>query len=290
VFVLDDENEKDHEFGAFLTKDFNFTVLYEGLPENGTLEIRPFKSAGGHYATEGYSRQLYSTFFFDKYTDADVIGVIDVDNIFFTVLTESNILNDINQIYLPAVVGDHYEGDSIALNTTIPFDFMFTDVMPKWFYRKTFTELRMFLETVDNGPFNVSWKRFGSYWMAPVNILSYYGLMHQPDLYALILPTDSVGYIPVALNRPPNLPGVNVRFFGCCRLYGLYCNNMIDFIYFNNALYDLVWKKENPIWFKTGAHLLSKHKSVVDDYLSRNLDFKEKSMKACEKHIPKINL
>jgi hypothetical protein len=90
TIILDDESAKDHEFGSFLS-EYNYTVLYEPHPGENVLDTRPFsdyRPRGGIMHTVGYTRQLYSTFFFDNYTDADVIWIIDSDMCFQTVLRE----------------------------------------------------------------------------------------------------------------------------------------------------------------------------------------------------------
>jgi hypothetical protein len=79
IAVLDAENSKDHTFGKSLL-DYGFKVFYKPLPLDNVLETRPFKNTPvSHYTTAGYTRQLYSTFFFDNYTDADIIGIVDAD-------------------------------------------------------------------------------------------------------------------------------------------------------------------------------------------------------------------
>ena len=131
---------------------------------------------------------------------------------------------------------------------------------------------------MDKANFSVSWKKFAVSPISPVNILSYFGLIYQPDLYSLVLPTDSVGYVPVAFNRHPNMP--NVKYYGCCRQFGIRCNSIVDFIYFNNGNLDLIWKS-NPIWFHNSKSLLSKHEKNVDVYLTKNLYFKTMSKHSC---------
>jgi hypothetical protein len=168
--------------------------------------------------TEGYTRQLYSTFFFDKYTDADIIGIIDSDMCFQTVLTIDSILDSAGRVYKGALIGDMYPGNSLALKEESLYDFMGTDAMPQFFYRTTFTNLRKhIMKLFGVASFEDAWERFANARLSPVNVISYYAVKYEQERYRLVLPNDTVGMIVPASNRP------NYWLLwrtGCCHVFG----------------------------------------------------------------------
>lgn len=95
VIVLDEESQGDHEFGEIVINhtrkhfpEYRLEVTYEALPKNkGVLEFP------GAPRDPSYNRQLWSSFFFDLYTNDPIIGWMDSDTAFITPVTKSMIFN-----------------------------------------------------------------------------------------------------------------------------------------------------------------------------------------------------
>jgi len=84
VVVLDDENELDHRLGTVLANLPPYPKVYfEKIPEEETFcpENRGL----------GYSRQQYSNFYSDLYTDNEYIGIIDSDSVLATYVVPENL-------------------------------------------------------------------------------------------------------------------------------------------------------------------------------------------------------
>ena len=68
IVVFDDENELDHRMGTILANLPPYPkVFFEKYP-------RKEKTFCSNWRSEGYSRQQYSNFYSDLYTDRDYIG------------------------------------------------------------------------------------------------------------------------------------------------------------------------------------------------------------------------
>ncbi|CAN0126901.1 unnamed protein product [Scytosiphon promiscuus] len=77
VVVLDGESPSDHEQGTVLQHlalPSMVRVRYEARPPEGTL--------CSNWRREGYSRQQYSNFYADLYTDAEFLAIVDTDSAF----------------------------------------------------------------------------------------------------------------------------------------------------------------------------------------------------------------
>lgn len=73
--ILDDDSELDHRLGTVLANLWPYpNVFFETIPEEETF-------CSGDRRT-GYSRQQYSNFYSDLYTDKDYIGIVDSDTFF----------------------------------------------------------------------------------------------------------------------------------------------------------------------------------------------------------------
>ena len=89
LFVLDDEQEKEHEYGDGLYKEYyniikdvtgmEFKILYEPKPDIKGMD-------GAH-------RQQYYMFIADKHTNSKWIGYIDSDALFQTIITPMNLFD-----------------------------------------------------------------------------------------------------------------------------------------------------------------------------------------------------
>ena len=86
VVVLDNESERDHRFGTILAN----------LPPYPEIRFEDYKSNTfcSNWRREGYSRQQYSNFFSDIYTQSQFIGIVDSDAFFATPITPENLFVD----------------------------------------------------------------------------------------------------------------------------------------------------------------------------------------------------
>lgn len=87
ILVFDDENEQDHRMGTILANLPPYPFVY--------FEKRPGQQTFcSDFKREGYSRQQYSNFYSDMYTNAEYIGIVDGDSYFVThVMPEDLIIN-----------------------------------------------------------------------------------------------------------------------------------------------------------------------------------------------------
>ena len=217
LIILDGESKADHSWAHELSLEHH--VQFEHHPGN-ILNIRP-NGHSGYYGGEGYARQLYSTFFLDNSTDADVIGVIDADNEFNTYLTYESIFDPQGRILHPLIHGDPFPGDSLCLREVVNMSAMSTEVMPLWFFRDTYTKLRAHvLSRVYPGKsFDEAWTSFANNTkLSPVNILSHFADTREHVRYKAITNQDPEGMITVATNRP--LPSGQFWKTACCRMWG----------------------------------------------------------------------
>ena len=88
AIILDHESKKDKDWGKILKKQMYehvsinpLNVYYEPLPNDTSIFENDFTS-------EGYNRQLWSTFFADFYTDSPVIAYMDTDTQFVSPMTK----------------------------------------------------------------------------------------------------------------------------------------------------------------------------------------------------------
>ena len=87
VVVLDGENEVDHRLGTVLANLPPYPkVFYEDFPEVETFCSNDRRT--------GYSRQQYSNFYSDLYTDKEYVGIVDSDAIFSTPVIPENLFVD----------------------------------------------------------------------------------------------------------------------------------------------------------------------------------------------------
>lgn len=195
-FVLDAESDKDLSFGEKLQKT-GFMTHYEFLPNFLTEKTIPFHGFG-RYDSISYSRQLLSTFYVDLYTHSDIIGIFDCDNLFYTMPLIESIFDANGRINSAAIRGSHYKADSkmLKLNNdqTFDLDFMYTDVMPKFFFRHTFKDFRQEMCKLHNvSSFADVWALTAVDPLSPVNVLSIYGAKYKSDEYNVVLPDDPSG-------------------------------------------------------------------------------------------------
>lgn len=223
--ILDEESPKDHELGHCLKSlTLPISVEYEKLPGGRTniesVDIFPTTAwPGQRYGTKGYMRQLWSTYYFDLYTDAEIIGIVDSDSSFFSYVTKSTILDPVGRIHARALYGIYYRNDVTALGFNDIYEFMGPARFPMWFYRETFANCRRHIATRFNTTFDEAFKIFAAGPSSPFNVLYSYAVKHEPERYRLVLTDDPTGTISVATHQ---WIGKYV-LFGCCHSYGVSC-------------------------------------------------------------------
>lgn len=188
--ILDNETKKDHDFGVCLNKNaINFShKINTHYSSASNLEWGLFRKAYGRHGTPipGYDRQNYDTFFFDKYSSADIIGIVDADSCFTSYMPYNYPLKD-GRVVIHATRYDHWSGDTMALNFSPFYDVMWTDTFPQFFWRNTFTKFR------SSHNFLKKYKHFSRHPYSPVNILANWALKNQPKKYHLVLHPDTHG-------------------------------------------------------------------------------------------------
>ena len=197
--VLDDESLEDHKLGnKLITSKLVNKIYYEKLPDNWK-ELFQGISFGGAYGRWGYDRQQWSTFYFDKYSNNEIIGCVDSDSTFFSFLRPRDIFYD-NKIKLHVVTpnynhtnktfyflskndGDTYRNDKVALKIKTPYEYMRTIRMPIFFYKETFENCRNYISKKWNIPFDEAFKIFSRDEYSQFNILVNYALKFEKDKY-----------------------------------------------------------------------------------------------------------
>ena len=87
VVVLDDDSELDHRLGTVLSNIWPYpNIFFETVPEQETF-------CSGDRRT-GYSRQQYSNFYSDLYTDKEFIAIVDSDMFFQGPVVPENLFVD----------------------------------------------------------------------------------------------------------------------------------------------------------------------------------------------------
>ncbi|EDO35365.1 predicted protein [Nematostella vectensis] len=190
VLVLDQESLQDHEFGVKLinkTKsnfpNLKFDVQYEPLPMKSVLEFP------GSPKPPGYNRQLWSSFFIDKYTDDDVIAWMDTDAAFTFPVTTSSIFNGgkLRAIGSECSVSISWvqtwaTTTELALGVPMIADFMI--YFPVYILRDTFTNCRNhILKRFKTNDFAEAFKGFYKGYISPVCIILSYAWHFERDRY-----------------------------------------------------------------------------------------------------------
>lgn len=202
--VLDEETEADRTMGTKLIENkLVDNIHYEKLP-NDWKELFQGISFQGVYGRWGYDRQQWSTFYFDKYSDKNIIGVVDSDSTFFSYVRPKDIFFE-NKIKLHVVLpkinhfnntlskmaknygeGDHYKNDKTVLKIDTPYEYMYTNRMPIFFYKETFENCRNYISKRWNMSFDEAFKIFSRDEYSQFNILVNYALTFESDKYHAI--------------------------------------------------------------------------------------------------------
>ena len=160
VVVLDDESEVDHAFGALLQQLLPHPHLgYMGLPADPT--IWPGGICGRN---TGYDRQMYSGFFADRFTDAEVIAIVDNDSLFTTVPTPPSLFDDGRPVVIGKqslynigkLAGRWAHATEVALGLPQAADFMFN--FPILIKRNVFGAVRRHISQQLNTTFDEAFR------------------------------------------------------------------------------------------------------------------------------------
>lgn len=285
TFVLDDESSDDHLWGRCLEGEglLNSKVKYEALPLDAETLFQGISFGNSkQYSRPGYDRQQWSTFHLDLMADPShqVIGVIDADAEIFSYLTRENIFAPDGRIILRAAKApSHYDMDKVALGVTAtPYDFMWIDRMPIWFWKSTFANVRNHIASHWNASFNDAFRNFSTSRYSQFNIMAHYAVSFEPDRYLLVDHTSSNGTVSIGCNRCIK-EDVAV---GCCAVFNVSCTSDTTIKRrswsvnrYNN--YKTVWEDD--------ISLAERHFAYVQRDLSllekRNITVRERMRDAC---------
>ena len=275
TIILDNESIKDHEFGDMLLnigneKGFPFRIQYIDPPSDTILHAAPYGGLSPRESSPGYTRQLYDTFWFDKYLPStadkenDIIGIFDVDAALVSVLTfkeliklntttttstASNKLRDKYIIHQPVMLPDKWVGDKYILglaDNNEAYDLMSVNSFPQLLWIDTFVKCRehiIQLWSPDVPTFDQAWlnlytrpttdiRELQKVRTSPSNTLLNFGIYFQTGYVLNMVNNKAYPALPVfALNKGTN---VNV-IIGCCRVFGpdrlYYDENEIPYCY-----------------------------------------------------------
>mmetsp|Transcript_38182 Transcript_38182/g.67351 ORF Transcript_38182/g.67351 Transcript_38182/m.67351 type:complete len:420 (-) Transcript_38182:93-1352(-) len=222
VVILDDDSERDHEMGRVVIETFpGVAVYFEEFPKfNLTTSGNGHK--GSRFHTVGYNRMLWSSFHFDKYTKADIIGVLDTDAQLINLVRPDLVLSGNGKIWARMVSGDKWHGDLDILDSDFNWDGMFTDHLPMFFWRSTFAGARKQIQKQwKKSNFDEAYEAFQGRQFSPHNILYQYGLGFQKDAYEF-MKIDKLdrAHVPLALGLN-KAPDNNRLVSSCCLTYQL---------------------------------------------------------------------
>lgn len=250
--ILDEERPSDHEMGNELSSKFGFKTKYNVLePWSPILSVTPFRKSGGKYMQDGYTRQLYVTFFFDQYSDADIIGIVDSDVQLTSYLSKSSIFTPDGKIIVQGIAEDElqqpymYGNDRLALKTDRPLlDVMGCGSMPQFIHRSTFKNCRDYMMAVHNvTTFEALWQIIAANPMSPVNVILNYALIREPHRYRAVSGKERAAFPIVGelraiewsmLSLCSHYAGWNLPYsselhkVGCCRAYNVSCTSAMS--------------------------------------------------------------
>ena len=246
TIILDSESSADRLMGKELDEwckvvPRNCIVRYAEAPSNNILLARPFYHVFSRMNSSGYTRQLYDTFWLDKYLPpwarpGDLIALLDADSSLRAVIAPSA-LHQNNVLLRPAMSPSHWKGEHHFLGEPVllPYDVMWPDVMPQLFWVGTLAAVRAAVTARIRQPATAA--GFDAAWIAlfnehignqreisPVNVIFNYGVKHESHRYAATVvapaPLGSKGPgVPCFSSNRPR-PQDSFRF-GCCRAFRL---------------------------------------------------------------------
>ena len=193
VIVLDEESEMDHEFGEIVTRhtrehfpEYKLEVFFEPLPNDKSILENP-----GLARSPGYNRQLWSSFFFDLYTNDPIIAWMDSDVAFITPVTNSLIFSGSKLRVLGWDCSFHFSWVKEWARTSeralgLPYVADFMSYFPVYFYRDTFARCREHIMKHWNvTTFEEAFKLFyhDKNQLSPVSIILSYAWFFERDRY-----------------------------------------------------------------------------------------------------------
>eukprot|EP00931_Biecheleriopsis_adriatica_P014058 TRINITY_DN11567_c0_g1_i1.p1 TRINITY_DN11567_c0_g1~~TRINITY_DN11567_c0_g1_i1.p1 ORF type:complete len:803 (+),score=86.79 TRINITY_DN11567_c0_g1_i1:130-2538(+) len=214
IVVLDAESAADHIVGDTIEAQYSgVRVEYEQFP-HFNLAMR-----GGK--TLGYARQLWSSFYVDKWTDADIIGLIDADAQVINLLRPDLVFDDTGKIIVRSHGPDHWEGANFV-GAGNKVDAMWVDHMPFFLWKHTFSNFREYLRKRHNvSSYDEAFQMFNMLNFSPINMIYQYAVAHEKKWYALnqiaVLDREHLPKM-IGTNKPS---GTNRVQRSCCLVYNL---------------------------------------------------------------------
>ena len=193
VIVLDEESQADHEFGEIVINhtrkhfpEYRLEVKYEALPKDKRVLEFP-----GAPKSPGYNRQLWSSFFFDLYTNDPIIAWMDSDVAFITPVTKSSIFSNTKLRVLGWDCTFHFPWVKQWAITTeralgLPFVADYMSYFPVYIYRDTFLHCREYIIKHWNvNDFEQAFRLFYNdrNMLSPVSVLLSYAWFFERDRY-----------------------------------------------------------------------------------------------------------
>jgi len=199
------------------------------------LAVQPFVSSKNPaYRSAGYTRQLYDTFFADRWLPHgaqpdDLIGILDADSALLAVLAPSALLEH-GMLRRPFLVGkgEAYLGDKHFLGPGTPqrYNVMYTDAMPQLSFVGTLAAVRDGVAAAagPNATFDSAWLRLGEQRgvqrrISPACIIFEFAAAHDAARYEAVAVPGESGVPIFASNHPPG--GARAVRPGCCRAFRL---------------------------------------------------------------------
>lgn len=258
--VLDAESVSDHAWGEELLQRFAgrpFNVTFSALPAppaDSLHLLTGFRFFGRRFASVGYHRQLFDTFFFDAFLpsfarDDDIIAICDVDAPLITVLPSAPTLlmrglDGMLALHQQALRKDFFQLDGPLIAGNFSHDvptvgMMDAKYLPQFFFKRTFAAFRSHVTAMwrtasfsealfaaaseAHARFNATGlSDAGPTMFSPVNALLSYAVLSEPQSYTVAI---AGGGGPAAL-----IYGVNQMCYheamstvlrhGCCRSFG----------------------------------------------------------------------
>ncbi|EDO32265.1 predicted protein [Nematostella vectensis] len=272
VLVFDQESEQDHNFGFEMvnmtTNRFphhKFEVKYEPLPNKSALEF------SGSPKPPGYNRQLWSSFFIDKYTDDDIIAWMDNDAAYAIPVTASSIFNgdklramgsecsmSISWVQTWATTTE------LALGVPMIADFM--TYFPVYIYRDTFTNCRNhILKRFKTNDFVEAFRGFYKGYISPVCIILSYAWHFERDRYDWSFKMCSnLAEYNKKLSKDSQIPPENAKVFLPQPQTAFHYRDYVDFLMSNIRIsYCLAKESEAQSIVKCPARNVSMDRSLI---------------------------
>jgi len=182
--VFDDENIMDHQLGTVLAQLPPFpNIHYERKPIEPTF--------CSDWRSEGYSRQIFSNFYSDLYTNSEYIGIVDSDSILISQVTPEDLFVDRK----PRIIGFNLccSGWNVPIKKAIGIDaigeFMVENAFPVLIKRIHFKMIRDHITKQMNArtfeqAFNLICRKYYQSKYSQFDLMIHYLWMHKRDEYS----------------------------------------------------------------------------------------------------------